>query len=122
MNAPGRSAPQATRTVLHKGRKFDLEQVEVRGDNGKVHKREVVRHPGAAVVLPILEPTRIVLIKNERAALGRTIYEVCAGTLEPPEPPEECAARELIEETGYRAATLTPLGRFYSSPGMSDEL
>jgi len=110
------------RTVLHKGRKFDLEQIRTPGPGGRTLVREVVRHPGAAVVLPILDPGRVLLIRNERAALGKAILEVPAGTLEPGEPAEACAGRELVEETGYRAATLTPLGRFYSSPGMSDEL
>lgn len=66
------------------------------------------------------------MIHNRRPAIGpppgKQLWELPAGTLEPPEPPEQCAARELIEETGYRAATLRPLGRFYTTPGMTDEL
>jgi ADP-ribose diphosphatase len=122
MTAIGPSAGRTDRRVLHRGAKFDLELVEYAGAGGKTVRREVVRHPGAVVILPILDNSRVVLIQNERPALGRAIYELPAGTLERPEPPAECAGRELIEETGYRAATLTPLGRFYTSPGMSDEL
>lgn len=85
-------------------------------------QREVVRHPGAVIVLPILDDGRIVLIKNHRVSLDREIYELPAGTLEAGEPPEACARRELHEETGYLAATWVPLGRFYTSPGISDEL
>lgn len=96
--------------------------VEFVGDGGKTVRREVVRHPGAVVILPVLDDGRVVLIKNERPSLERAIYELPAGTMEPPEPAEACASRELVEETGYRAATIVPLGRFYTSPGMSDEL
>lgn len=116
------STAELGRTVLHRGRKFNLEMVEIAGSHGRTLRREVVRHPGAVVILPILSPDRIVLIKNHRPAVGRALWELPAGTLEPKEPPETCAGRELIEETGYKAATLSPLGRFYTSPGMSDEL
>jgi len=108
--------------LIHRGAKFDLEVVELVGESGRKIEREVVRHPGAVVILPLREDDRVVLIKNDRPSLGRAIFELPAGTLEPPEAPVACAARELAEETGYKAATLSHLGRFYSSPGMSDEL
>ncbi len=120
MPAPGAQKP--TRTLLHKGRKFDFEILEFPGSDGSLLRREVVRHPGAVVILPILDDGQIVLIRNHRPSLDRPLFELPAGTLEPPEAPEACAARELIEETGYKAATIQPLGRFYTSPGLSDEL
>jgi ADP-ribose pyrophosphatase len=113
------------RRTLHRGAKFDLEVVTLAGPGGTPIQREVVRHPGSVVILPILDDPagpRVVLIRNRRVALGKEIYELPAGTLEPMEKPEECAARELAEETGYEAATLTPLGRFYTTPGITDEL
>lgn len=110
------------RTLIHKGRKFDFELIEFAGGRGGTVRREVVRHPGAVVVLPILADGRLVLIRNTRPSVDRSLLELPAGTLEPGEAPEFCAARELTEETGYAAAALTPLGRFYTSPGMSDEL
>ncbi len=119
------SAAGERRELIHRGVKFDLELVTVPGPGGATIKREVVRHPGAVVILPVLEdggPRRIVLIRNERVSVGRPIYELPAGTLEPMEKPEECAPRELAEETGYEAATITPLGRFYTTPGVTDEL
>lgn len=122
MSGSGPATGRTTRRLLHHGVKFDLEEVEFAGAGGRLVRREVVRHPGAVVILPVLDDGRIVMIQNERPSLERAIYELPAGTLEPPEPPEACAARELIEETGYRAATFTPIGRFYTSPGMSDEL
>lgn len=86
-----------------------------------VRVREIVRHPGAVVLLPILDDGRVCLIRNYRLSLGRTLLELPAGTLEPPEPPAATALRELREETGYRAAELRLLQTFYPSPGVLDE-
>lgn len=116
--------PRVSRTLIHKGRKFDFEFCRVVDGDGS-QDREVVRHPGAVVILPLLqtpEGPKVVLIRNWRIALEAWSLELPAGTMEPPEPAAACAARELIEETGYRAATLTHLGRFHTSPGLSDEL
>ncbi len=121
-NLPG----EVSRTVLHKGAKFNFEQVVFAGRDGKLLKREVVRHPGAVVILPILEvPGQIpsvVFIRNFRTAIGEQLWELPAGTRETGEEPAFTAARELIEETGYKSATIIELGRFYTSPGLSDEL
>lgn len=115
------AAPQViSRRTIHAGRKFDFEILTVR-HRGRETQRENVRHPGAVVVVPVLDDGRVVLIRNHRVSVGERLWECCAGTMEPPEPPEACAARELIEETGYRAATLTPLGWFYTTPGLTDE-
>ncbi|GJQ29293.1 MAG: ADP-ribose pyrophosphatase [Phycisphaerae bacterium] len=117
--------PTVTRRLLHAGAKFDFEALTVTDPSGRSITRECVRHPGAVVVVPVLgsriDP-RIVLIQNWRASVETTLWELPAGTLEPHEEPAACAARELIEETGFQAATLTPLGRFHTSPGLSDEL
>lgn len=87
--------------------------------------RDVVRHPGAVVILPILDGPggpQIVMIRNLRVALEAELLELPAGTLERGEDPAACAARELMEETGYEALTIRPLGRFYTTPGLTDEL
>lgn len=119
-----RAGSGVVRTVFRKGRKYDFEILEYAGRSGQMVQHEVVRHPGAVVILPILDAPdgRVVMIRNHRPALERVIHELPAGTLGPGEAPEACARRELIEETGYEAATVTLLGRFYTSPGMSDEL
>lgn len=83
--------------------------------------REVVRHPGAVTILPLLDDGRVCLIRNFRPAVDRSLIELPAGTLEPNEPPQQTARRELVEETGFRAETLTPLGEFFLSPGILDE-
>jgi ADP-ribose pyrophosphatase len=111
-----------SREVLHRGAKWTLEGVSFQTASGETISREIVRHPGAAVILPLTDDGKIVLIKNHRLSVEKELYELPAGTLEPPEPPEECARRELHEEAGYLAATWTPLGRFYTSPGLSDEV
>ncbi len=93
------------------------------GEGGRRLRREVVDHPGAVVILPLLEDGRVVLIRSQRWAIGRTILELPAGTLEPPpQTPAGCAGRELLEETGYEAAELRPLLAFYSAPGFCTEL
>lgn len=124
METPSPSTEAAPRVVarrtIHKGRKFDFELLTVR-QRGADTVRENVRHPGAVVVVPILDDGRVVLIRNHRVSVGERLWECCAGTMEPPEPPEACAARELVEETGYRAATVTPVGWFYTTPGLTDE-
>jgi ADP-ribose pyrophosphatase len=120
-----RGLPKPTevgRTLLHRGRKFDFEMVEFTGADGKRIRREVVRHPGAVVVLPVMDDGRIVLIRNHRASVDQELWELPAGTLAAGEEPAACAGRELEEETGFAAGRLEPLGRFYTSPGLSDEL
>ncbi|MFW6193468.1 MAG: NUDIX hydrolase [Gemmatimonadota bacterium] len=92
-------------------------------------EREIVRHPGAAAVLPIRQregpsggtvPT-VVLVRQYRYAADRELWEVPAGTLERGESPEACAARELREEAGLEAAELRPMASFFTTPGFTDE-
>lgn len=89
---------------------------------GDRYSNEIVLHPGAAVVLPILADGRIVMIRNRRIAVGRTLLELPAGTLDPGESPLRCARRELAEETGYRAARMMRMVSFFSSPGICSEI
>ncbi|XVJ58750.1 MAG: NUDIX hydrolase [Tepidisphaera sp.] len=125
-NGQLRTMTEIARTTLHKGKKYDFERITLRTARGTEIHRECVRHPGAVVILPILvklDGTRsVVFVRNERFSIGRDLLELPAGTREPGEDPALTAGRELIEETGYQAATLTPLTRFYTTPGMTDEL
>ncbi len=84
--------------------------------------REVVRHPGAVLIVPQLDGDRLALVRNYRVAVKQRLWELPAGTLEPGERPQIAAGRELEEETGYRAAVIEHLGDFYTSPGFCDEL
>jgi len=107
--------------TIYSGRVVALELDRVRLPGGGETLREVVRHRGAAVVLPVLDDGRIVMVRQYRYPVAASLLELPAGTLEPGEEPTACAARELVEETGYRAAFLSPLGGFYSAPGYTDE-
>jgi ADP-ribose diphosphatase len=90
--------------------------------SGEVAKiAEIIHHPGAVVVVPIDENGRILLVRQWRRAAGEIMLELPAGTLEANEPPIACAKRELQEETGFAAKTMTPLGGFFSAPGFCDE-
>ena len=91
------------------------------GPDGKLHVRETVQHPGAVTILPVFDDGRVCLIRNYRVAVDKTLVELPAGTLEPGEDPEMTAGRELIEETGYRAASMEKLSEFYMSPGILNE-
>lgn len=114
--------------VIYTGKKFNVELLTLPGSEGGKREMAVVRHGGACAILPILaeateqECATLVLIRNQRPAVGQTLWEIPAGTIDPGEAPIACAGRELIEETGYEAATLEPAGRFYTTPGMTDEV
>jgi ADP-ribose pyrophosphatase len=89
---------------------------------GEVAKiAEIIHHPGAVVVVPIDENGRILLVRQWRRAAREIMLELPAGTLEANEPPLLSAKRELQEETGFAAKTMTPLGGFFSAPGFCDE-
>lgn len=108
--------------LLLKCDKFDVEQITSTGADGRTHTRQIIRHPGAVVIVPILPDGSVVMIDNFRPTADAVLLELPAGTCEPDEPAEETAHRELIEETGYRAGRMIKLHEFYSSPGISDEV
>lgn len=84
--------------------------------------REVVRHPGAVGIVALTEEHEVVLVRQVREAVGESVLEIPAGILEPHgESPGEAAARELAEETGYRASEVESLGSILTSPGFADE-
>jgi ADP-ribose pyrophosphatase len=106
---------------IFRGRVFRVALETFRTPSGKVVTQEIVHHPGAAVVVPILPDGRLLLVRQYRHAARAFFWEVPAGRLEPGEPPEACAARELREETGYRADRMVPLGGFHPAPGYTSE-
>ncbi len=108
------------------GRVINLDVDTVRFPNGKIGELEIIRHSGASAVLPFLgDPTaedpQILLIRQYRYAADGFIYEIPAGRLEPGEPPEACATRELREETGCTAEKMAHLYTMYTTPGFTDE-
>lgn len=113
--------PVPRKELLLTASRFTVELVSQQLADGTCMAREVVRHPGAVVIVPVLDDGRICLIRNFRISVNQELLELPAGTLEPPEPPIETARRELIEETGYRCKQIVPLCEFYMSPGILDE-
>ena len=117
------------KSTLYDGSIIRLELQRFKDDlTDKQIKREVVVHPGSAVILPFAtggqSPSRsdtILLIKNLRHSINKILIELPAGTLEKNEAPMNCAGRELQEETGYLAQKLTPIGHFFPSPGILTE-
>ena len=112
---------QLKREVIYSGRIVHLEKLCLRAPNQKIVVRELIRHPGAAVIIPVLPDGRLVLVYQHRAAIDGWLLEFPAGTLERNESSRKCAYRETIEETGYRPGKLTKLVDFYPAPGISTE-
>ena len=107
---------------VHDGRIVKLSLEEVRLPNGNVITLELIRHPGAAAVVPVDSDGNVILVRQYRHATGSWLLEVPAGKLDHPgESPEDCALREVEEETGYRAGRLVPLGWIWTTPGFTNE-
>lgn len=85
------------------------------------HARPIIEHPGAVVILPLVDDDHVCLIRNHRVAVDQELVELPAGTLEPGEDPLDTARRELTEETGYTAESLERLPAFWMSPGILQE-
>ncbi|HEX3276271.1 MAG TPA: NUDIX hydrolase [Gemmatimonadales bacterium] len=111
---------------LYSGRVIHLDRDTVRFPDGSTGTLEMLRHPGAAAVVPFLDDPRaadptVLLIRQFRHAADGFIWEIPAGRLDPGESPEGCAHRELAEETGLRADRLDRLTTIYTTPGFTDE-
>ena len=104
------------RTELFRGPVITLVEREV---DGKTFR--VVEHPGASCAVPVTPDGKVVLIRQFRPAVGKWIWEIPAGTLEPDESPEECMAREVVEEIGWEPESLESLGSIVTSPGFSSQ-
>jgi ADP-ribose pyrophosphatase len=109
------------RTIVYQGRKIQVAVDEGIGSGGQAVRRDVVLHPGAVAILPLLADGRVCLLRNRRPVVGETLWEIPAGTLDPGETPERAAERELAEETGYQAGWWRKLLEFYPSPGILSE-
>ncbi len=107
---------------IYKGKVITLNIDTVTLPNGVTIDLEMVRHPGAAAVVPLKEDGTVVLIRQFRHAAGGFIYEIPAGKLHHGEEPTACAVRELEEEIGYRAGRLELLSSIFTAPGFTDEV
>jgi ADP-ribose pyrophosphatase len=106
---------------LYDGRVFRLAKERLRLPNGVMAELEVIRHPGASAIVPLLGDNTVVMIRQYRHAAGGFLWEIPAGTMNPGESPVECARRELPEEVGYQARSFQVLGEIFPVPGYSDE-
>lgn len=108
--------------TIFKGKVVTLTLETVTLPNGATVELEVVRHPGAAAIVPMKDERTVILIRQFRLAAGGYIYEIPAGKLHPGEDPHLCAERELEEEIGYRAGKIERLETFFTAPGFTDEV
>jgi ADP-ribose pyrophosphatase len=123
-----KSAPRTEKTarilkseVLYQGQAFGVRRDELIEPTGVRTVREVVTHPGSVVVLPLLPDGKIVLVRQYRHAAGQFLWELVAGRMEPGEDPKTGAARELIEETGYRGKNFSVFLDVFPTPGFLQE-
>lgn len=106
---------------VYRGTFLDVRRDQVRLPDGATAQREYIVHPGAVMVVPLLDDGRLVVERQWRHPLARVMLEFPAGKLEPGEPPLQCAVRELLEETGYRAAEWARAGILHNAIAYSNE-
>jgi ADP-ribose pyrophosphatase len=118
----GKGTAKILRTqMIYQGRVFGLRRDEVVEPSGLRTTREVITHPGSVVVLPVLPDGRIVMVRQYRHATRQYLWELVAGRKEPEETPKQGAARELLEETGYRAKRFKVFLDVFPTPGFLEE-
>lgn len=113
--------PKACMKKAFDGRLLKVYVMKRRLPHGFVATFEMIRHPGAALIVPLVSRDEVIMLRQLRPVIGKYIYELPAGTLGRNESPRSCAAREIIEETGYSAGKLTRLGSIVPVPGYSTE-
>ena len=107
--------------MIFKGRLFKVFVKKVRLPHGYLATYEMIKHPGASLIVPFLTKDKIIMLRQLRPVIGAYIYELPAGTLNKKESPLACAKREIVEETGYSARKVKLLGSIYPVPGYSTE-
>ena len=124
-NSHGRLTTDKAKVIrsktIYKGRVISLKLDDIVEPGALKARREVVCHPGSVVVLAHLPDKRFLLVRQFRYAAGQALWELVAGGIEQGENPVEAGQRELMEETGYKAQSVTPLFDFYPSPGILSE-
>lgn len=108
--------------TIYEGKIFKMEKVKVSLPDGKTSERDIVRHNGAVAIIAMKDDGKVLFVEQFRKTVDEVLFELPAGKLESNENPEECALRELEEETGYKAKTVTFLGKIVMTPGFSDEI
>src|SRR5438445_12440580 len=116
-----RKAPVVNSNTVYEGPVFGIRRDEVIEPSGVRATREVITHPGSVVVLPVLPDGRILMIRQYRHAARQYLWELVAGRIDAGESPRKAAARELIEETGYRARKFRIFLDVFPTPGFLEE-
>jgi ADP-ribose pyrophosphatase len=107
--------------VIYSGKVFNIKVDQIEYNTGNKAIREVAEHPGGAVVVPVTNDGKIVMVTQHRFPVNEILLELPAGKLSIGEDPKLCAARELEEETGYKSDNVNELGSIYTTPGYSSE-
>lgn len=113
---------QVNSKLIFEGKVLKLKYDKVLLPNGAEASREYIEHPGAVAIVPVANDGRIVLVKQYRYPVGKVMLEIPAGKLDKGEHPDDCAKRELAEETGCIAEELTKLTSIYTTPGFTNEI
>jgi ADP-ribose pyrophosphatase len=111
----------SARRLIYAGLKIDLALQKIELSDGTHVEREVILHRGAVALVPMVDHEHVCLVKNQRYSVGKELLEVPAGTVDAGECPDQTAARELQEETGYRAGRIRRIREWYVSPGFLTE-
>jgi ADP-ribose pyrophosphatase len=120
-SSAGKTARILSSEMVYEGKVFGVRRDEIAEPSGLQVTREVVTHPGSVVILPVLPDGRILMVRQYRHATRQFLWELVAGRIEQGEDPREAAARELIEETGYRAKRFTIFLDLFPTPGFLEE-
>ncbi|MDD5432873.1 MAG: NUDIX hydrolase [Candidatus Omnitrophica bacterium] len=108
-------------STVFRGKLLTVQKKKVKLPNGFCAELEIVKHPGAVLVIPFLTSEKVIILKQFRPVINSYLYELPAGTFEKGETPLNCAKREIIEEIGFRATSYKKLGKIYPVPGYSTE-
>jgi len=108
--------------TIFQGKFLKLREDKVLLSNGRESTRLILEHPGAAAIVPLTEHQEIIMVEQFRKPTEEVLLEIPAGKLDQGESPEQCAARELMEETGYKAGKMEKLAAFYTTPGFCNEI
>ena len=109
-------------TAMYRGRVIEVTSERVRYASGREADLDLIRHPGAAAVVPVDHAGRVCVVRQYRHGVQDFLWEIPAGKLDAAEPPQTCAIRELQEETGVVATNWTPLGVYVPAPGIYTEI